>query len=291
MNQNQSLFQNTPADNATPSGSLINPANTLLASHTNNKHRGRKLVDAAHELLPLIETGKRINKITLKDILQDHLGGSDATNAWSWKDAWETTEAGIILFLLRWGVSLLGNNSDPARTLRQLHALEQLEPTQTYRSEQQERLQQFSTTLPLAYLVSHAGMISPNDRVLEPSAGTGLLAAFAATQLGPDHYKQLWLNEIDDLRHAMLTHLFPGTNISQYNAEQIQDRLPASQPSLIIMNPPFSHHLHRHNTKQRTDMLHIYAALKLLRNNGRLVTITAASCAPMKPCMANHVPG
>ena len=52
--------------------------------------------------------------------------------------------------------------------------------TETRRSEQQIRLQQFSTPLPFAALVVRAAAIRKGETVLEPSAGTGALAAFAA---------------------------------------------------------------------------------------------------------------
>jgi hypothetical protein len=65
-------------------------------------------------------------------------------------------------------------------------------PTQSYRSERQVDLQQFSTPLHLAWLAAHAARITDADTVLEPSAGTGMLAVHAR-QLGA----QLILNERD----------------------------------------------------------------------------------------------
>ena len=51
--------------------------------------------------------------------------------------------------------------------------------TETRRSEQQIRLQQFSTPLPYAALAVRAAAIRNGETVLEPSAGTGALAGFA----------------------------------------------------------------------------------------------------------------
>ena len=56
--------------------------------------------------------------------------------------------------------------------------------TETRRSEQQIRLQQFSTPLPYAALAVRAAAIRKGETVLEPSAGTGSLAGFAK-QAGP----------------------------------------------------------------------------------------------------------
>src|SRR3546814_9259693 len=52
-------------------------------------------------------------------------------------------------------------------------------PTQTRRSEEGQALQQFSTPLPLAFVAALAASIRSDDVVLEPSAGTGMLAIHA----------------------------------------------------------------------------------------------------------------
>jgi hypothetical protein len=49
-------------------------------------------------------------------------------------------------------------------------------PTHTRRSEEMERFQQFSTPLPMGLAALAAAQITSSDLVLEPSAGTGLLA-------------------------------------------------------------------------------------------------------------------
>jgi Mn2+/Fe2+ NRAMP family transporter len=49
-------------------------------------------------------------------------------------------------------------------------------PTHPRRSEESQTFQQFPTPIPLAFAGSVAAAIRPDDVVLEPSAGTGLLA-------------------------------------------------------------------------------------------------------------------
>jgi len=68
--------------------------------------------------------------------------------------------------------------------------LEQLTLTQTKHTEESVELQQFSTSLPLAYLAACCAQIAPDDIVREPSADTNILAKFADFQGG-----QLVLNE------------------------------------------------------------------------------------------------
>ena len=52
-------------------------------------------------------------------------------------------------------------------------------PTHTRRSEESQALQQFSTPMPLGFVATNAAAMTADDVVLEPSAGTGLLAVFA----------------------------------------------------------------------------------------------------------------
>ena len=58
--------------------------------------------------------------------------------------------------------------------------------------------------------------------MLEPSAGTGLLAIHAEIAGAA-----LALNELAETRHAMLAALFPQAPVTRFNAEQIDDYLDA----------------------------------------------------------------
>ena len=169
---------------------------------------------------------------------------SDATGAWLWKDAYEAAEAAVVLFLQRYGRAMrrrAGAGQDGPRTmLRMLAAIAALEPSHTKRSEEQIRLQQFSTPLPLAYAALQAAAIRPGDTVLEPSAGTGMLAVMAECAMGNRAAGNLHLNEYAQTRTRLLTRLFPQALTTAFNAETIADRLHDVTPTAVIMNPPFS---------------------------------------------------
>ena len=106
---------------------------------------------------------------------------------------------------------------------------------------QRLKYQQFSTPLPLAYAaLQAAAMIRPGDIVLEPSAGTGMLAVMAQLALGNGTVNALHLNEIAAVRAGLLAGLFPGSAVTRHNAESIRDRLPelqahrgADEPALL----------------------------------------------------------
>lgn len=81
-----------------------------------------------------------------------------------------------------------------------------------------------------------AAAITPDDVILEPSAGTGLLAVLAQTIGG-----SLIRNELAETRADLLTSLFPALSVTLFDAIQIDDHLPqAAAPSVVLMNPPFS---------------------------------------------------
>jgi predicted RNA methylase len=143
-------------------------------------------------------------------------------------------------------------------------------PTHTRRTQESEEFQQFSTPMPLAYVASIAAGLTGDDAVLEPSAGTGMLAVFAEI-MGA----RLALNEIADTRAALLRRLFPDSLVSTHDAASIDDRLADEiAPSVVLMNPPFSAALHVQGRVSDADFHHVRSALARLPEGGRLVAIT-----------------
>jgi len=138
----------------------------------------------------------------------------------------------------KYGGAMRSRASSREGMLEMLARLAERLPSQTRRSEESERFQQFSTPMTLGFVAAEAAALSSADLVLEPSAGTGLLAIFA--ELGK---ARIVLNEIAETRAGLLARLFRdgAAPVTQHNAEQIHDRLdPAIRPSVVLMNPPFS---------------------------------------------------
>ena len=120
---------------------------------------------------------------------------------------------------------------------------------------------------------------APSDHVLEPSAGTGLLAIFAELAGA-----SLVLNELAETRAGLLGHLFPDVGVTRFDAARIDDHLdPGVTPTVVLMNPPFS--ALANVDRRRTDaaLRHVSSALARLAEGGRLVAITQASLAPDSP--------
>ncbi|WP_027571479.1 strawberry notch-like NTP hydrolase domain-containing protein [Bradyrhizobium sp. WSM1743] len=233
-------------------------------------------VRAARQLLTELERGRRIDAAVLRSAMEGAFGASDAAGAWNWKTAYDVCEAATVLFLRKFGPAIRATAGSTAAMLPMLAKVANRLPTHTRRSEDSQALQQFSTPIPLGLVACTAAGITFADRVLEPSAGTGLLAIFAELAGGA-----LVLNELAETRAGLLEHLFAGVNVSRFDAAQIDDHLDVSvAPSVVLMNPPFSAVANVDRRMADAAIRHIASALARLRDGGRLVAIAGASLAP-----------
>jgi len=237
---------------------------------------GQSVINVASELVKSLQRNSALTTKTVQGLMNRYLLGTAAEGAWSWKDAYEAIEVAQILYV-RSQAELL--SAPPLEVVRKLQELTDLCPTQTRRSEEQVKLQQFSTPLPLAYLIALSGQVRSNDLVLEPSAGTGLVAQFALRSGA-----SLMLNELASDRSKILRRLFPGVPLFQVNAEQINDFLAGqTRPSVVLMNPPFSASPKMSDRNDMATTRHINSALQKLEPGGRLVTLTANWFSPLNP--------
>ncbi len=237
------------------------------------------ILNAASLLLPHLERGEAINAPALRSAMQTAFSASDASGAWDWKSAYEACEVATVMLLRKYGNALFRKATSPAARLSVLTRIASLLPTHTRRSEESQTLQQFSTPLPLGLAALTAASITQDDIVLEPSAGTGLLAILA--QMAGS---TLILNELADTRGRLLSALFPVLPITRFDAAQIDDHLnPAVVPSVVLMNPPFSAMAHVAGRMQDAGFLHLSSALNRLAPGGRLVAITGANVGPDLP--------
>ena len=237
------------------------------------------ILQAARLLLPDLERGRRIDASLLRAAMEAVFGASDAAGAWDWKTAYDAGEAATVLFLRKFGPAIRAKAASPAAMLPMLAKIAGLLPTHTRRSQESQTLQQFSTPVTFGLAACTAAAITPADRVLEPSAGTGLLAILAELAGG-----SLVLNELAEARAALLDHLFPSVNVARFDAAQIDDHLGAGiAPSVVLMNPPFSAMANVDRRMVDAAFRHVASALARLCDSGRLVAITGSSFAPDNP--------
>jgi len=159
--------------------------------------------------------------------MADAFGGRSADGVWCQRESFQMLEIAVLQAVRQMAIS-----SDPATALDALANLEAGLPTQTVRGEEQIARQHFSTPLALSWLAARMALIASDDIVLEPSAGTGMLAAWAAES------SALHLNEIAETRAEILRLLFPSASVTQGDGAKVSQL--GIQPSVILMNPPFA---------------------------------------------------
>ena len=246
-------------------GSSASPAAAILA--------------AAERILSHLEQGRAVDAPMLRSAMEAAFGASDASGAWDWKTAYDACEAATVLFLRKYGKALFRKGGSPASRLSALSKIVGLLPTHTRRSEEAQAFQQFSTPVPLGLAALTAATLTSADRVLEPSAGTGLLGVLAEITGA-----SLILNELAETRADLLASLFPAVPVTRLDAAQIDDHLdPAATPSVVIMNPPFSVMANVSGRVADAAYRHIASALARLADGGRLVAITGANFSPEQP--------
>ncbi len=262
-----------------PSIPVAADAAALLPVASGSVAKAAAIAKAAQLLLLHLERGQRVDATMLRTAMENAFGASDADGGWDWKTAYDACEAATVLFVRKFGPAMRARAASPAAMLPMLAKIANLLPTHSRRSEESEALQQFSTPIMLGLAASAAAAITPTDIVLEPSAGTGLLAILAELSGA-----SLVLNELAETRAELLSLLFPGTAVTRFDAAQIDDHLDSSiKPSVVLMNPPFSAIANVDRRMADAALRHIASALARLPDGGRLVAITGASCSPDNP--------
>jgi protein strawberry notch len=237
------------------------------------------LFRAAVVLSEALARGHTLDARTLRSAMEAAFGGSDAAGAWNWKLAYDAAEAAAVLFLRQFGPAMRARAASPPQMLAMLERLGSLLPSQTRRSEESRAFQQFSTPIALGFVAATAAAMTASDTVLEPSAGTGLLAIFVELA-----GSRLILNELAETRAGFLAELFPSLAVSRHDAAHIHDHLdPGMRPTVVLMNPPFSAAAHVETRVADAALRHISSALAHLAEGGRLVAITGANLSPENP--------
>lgn len=188
----------------------------------------------------------------------------------------EVAEAALNLLIAeKYGSESLVRDDPEVACTRIIRPLQLRIPTQSWRSRSQVDYQQFSTPAPIAYLMAYLLNLTNKDIVLEPSCGTGSLAAWALAAGAT-----LIANEIDPRRMQLCGVL--GIGPTAFNAEYIDDFLPVDlSPNVVMMNPPFSANGGRTRTNSsRYGFRHVESALRRLAYGGRFGVILGPSGSP-----------
>ena len=214
-------------------------------------------------------------------------GGTLGQGAFTPRDAYDAAELGLHLHLLG-AVGTVPAAPDAARdALAGVERLSALLPSQTRRTAEQNDYQQFSTPAAYAGLCAWISRVGEAHRVLEPSAGTGALCAFALAAGATVH-----ANELSGRRADLLAVLLsgagqdPAQTLTRENADHLDAVLPpAVRADVVLMNPPFSQTAGRLGRRRvptvGTD--HVLQALRRLDEGGRLAVVLSAGVRRGKP--------
>ena len=225
-------------------------------------------VALAEKIEAALRRGDSISPEQFFAMADEAYGGTMAQGKYGPSEAYDALELGVNKWLAWQGKVPSFDLAYATTDAAAIEAVLDTIPTQKSRSGEKDLLQQFSTPPHYAYAVSWIANIRPQDVVLEPSAGVGGLAVFAKNAQA-----RVIANEISD-RRAKLLEKLGLDRVTREDAEQIHNILD-EQPTVVIMNPPFSHAGTRMGAKKviGTDLNHIEAALTLLQEGGRLVAI------------------
>jgi Predicted RNA methylase len=224
--------------------------------------------------------GKAIKDIRdLQRLAEAAYGSHRAEGAYDTRDMYDALEVAINQQVREIDFPINKPLDQAIGTAEVLHAFMEKTPTQTLRTAEQDQLQQFSTPLDYAYATAWVANLQPQDLVIEPSAGTGTIANFAAMALGP---KNVIVNEIAPRRLEALRMQGYG-QITKEDALFLNTILSTRlerHPSVVLMNPPFSIAASQGQHNPKVGANHVEQALRLLADGGRLVAIVGRGMGP-----------
>lgn len=250
-----------PADSSTLS----------LFPPTTRGARSANILAAARALAAQLARSRTLDRRVVSAIMTTAFGATDAEGAWSWRDAYDAIEAATVLQVRRLGAQVARLEDAPAEIVALLAGVSGLGLTHSRRSEEQVALDQFSTPAELAGVAVLAAQVRPGNRVLEPSAGTGLIAVVAEACGGG-----VVLNEGADGRAELLGGLFPASPPSRHDARHLHDlHAEAGRFDVVVCNPPFS-----------ALEAHLIAAIGCLATHGRMVAVVPLSALTDEGLMA-----
>lgn len=232
--------------------------------------------------------GSALTKGTAHDIVAKHLGGTLAQGKFTAKDQSDIIELAVNRYINEHYTLFDPSTESAGRAKASIKLLQDLLgrlPTQTTRTAETDRLQQFSTPPTEAFAANWLANLTPNDVVLEPSAGIGGLAVFAKNAGA-----RVIANELSPRRLELIKQSGLASTVLNHNGEQLHAILTplirqgnVGQPTAVVMNPPFSRAARNDNRNTMVGAQHVEQGLKLLPKGGRLVAIVGEGMAHDKP--------
>ena len=253
-----------------------------------NKLQSTRISDAADEIVELLEKGKPFTRKQITDIVERQLDGKVSKGDFDAKQVTDILELAINRYIKSkdsiFSPSVNVGSANAVAVVNRIRNILDIIPTQTTRSVEQDRLQQFSTPPHEGFVAAWVANINNEDVMLEPSAGIGGLAVFANVAGA-----KVILNEYSPRRGEILEELGlgkPYSHDAQYLYALLEPDIKSGKikrPTVVVMNPPFSNSASSGKKDTHVGAEHVEQALKLLAPGGRLVAIVGNGMDHSKP--------
>lgn len=268
------------------------PARETPKAPPANKLKETRISDAAEEIAALIERGEKFTRKDVTDIVERQLGGKVSNGDFDAKQVTDILELGVNKWIAKQSYDGEGGlyfapTGDAKTAVDKIRGLRDMLaniPTQTTRSIEQDKMQQFSTPPQEAFAAAWVANMNDGDVMLEPSAGIGGLAVF-----GANAGAKVITNELSPRRAEILEQLGLGKPF-EFNAENLYAFLEPDikagkmkRPTVVVMNPPFSNSQRTDKKNTHIGADHVEQALKLLAPGGRLVAVVGNGMAHDRP--------
>lgn len=247
--------------------------------------RTKRVSKAADEVLALINSGVKFDRQTLTKAVEDAMGAKVAEGKLDMKDVYDIMELAInrkLMSMPSVNPASAADVKSAVKAIEDIRKILAIIPTQTTRTAEQDKMQQFSTPPHEAFMAAWVANVGKGDVSLEPSAGIGGIALYSK-MAGAN----VIVNELSPRRASILAALGLSPKVYDFNAEDLYAYFypliksgEVQRPTVVVMNPPFSN-------SQRTSIKdtfgiggkHIEEALEMLAPGGRLVAIVGHGMA------------
>ena len=235
--------------------------------------QAERLIDASEAARKGLAAGRPIGEGAMTAAMQAVYGH----RGWGPRDAQEAYEVAMVRHIRDEGAAMHARTGWSWTTLAEIEEMARSEPPHRARSNEQKTHGHYSTPWGVGWAMAEAADLESGERVLEPSAGLGILVALASARCPGMRWH---VNEIEPVRHAVLQRLFPEATHTSVDAGALGESPEIEEGfDTVLMNPPFSANA-ASGRRHDEDVRHLASALSVTARGGRVVALTSMKARP-----------